>query len=43
MNDIICPSCKKAFKVDEAGFANIMKQVRDHKFEGELRERLSIV
>ncbi len=21
MNDIICPNCKKAFKVDEAGFA----------------------
>lgn len=42
MNDIICPNCKKAFKVDEAGFADIMKQVRDHKFEEELRERLSI-
>jgi hypothetical protein len=42
MNDIICPNCKKAFKVDEAGFADIIKQVRDHKFEEELRERLSI-
>jgi len=31
MNEIICPSCKKAFKVDEAGFANILKQVRDHQ------------
>jgi len=26
MNDIICPNCKKAFKVDEAGFADILKQ-----------------
>ncbi|MEX0597252.1 MAG: DUF2130 domain-containing protein [Candidatus Paceibacterota bacterium] len=42
MNDIICPNCKKAFKVDEAGFADIMKQVRDHKFEEELRERINI-
>lgn len=42
MNDIICPNCKKIFKVDEAGFANILKQVRDHKFEEELRERLNI-
>ena len=25
MNEIICPSCKKAFKVDEAGFADILK------------------
>lgn len=42
MNDIICPYCKKVFKVDEAGFADILKQVRDHKFEEELRERLNI-
>jgi len=42
MNDIICPNCKKAFKVDEAGFADILKQVRDHRFEEELLERLNI-
>lgn len=42
MQDIICPNCKKVFKVDEAGFADILKQVRDHKFEEELRERLNI-
>lgn len=42
MNEIICPHCKKVFKVDEAGFADIMKQVRDHQFEEELRERLNI-
>src|SRR3990167_7253556 len=39
MNEIICPNCKKAFKVDEAGFAEILKQVRDHEFEKELHER----
>ncbi len=42
MNDIICPNCKKVFKVDEAGFADILKQVRDHKFQEELQERLNI-
>ncbi|CAA0142456.1 conserved hypothetical protein [Tenacibaculum maritimum] len=40
MNEIICPNCKKAFKVDEAGFADILKQVRDHQFEEELNNRL---
>ncbi len=42
MNEIICPNCKKAFKVDEAGFAEILKQVRDHQFEEELINRLAI-
>lgn len=42
MNEIICPSCKKAFKVDEAGFADILKQVRDHQFEEELKKRLNL-
>lgn len=27
MNEIICPHCHKAFKVDEAGYADILKQV----------------
>ncbi len=42
MNEIICPHCKKAFKVDEAGFADILKQVRDHQFQEELAERLQL-
>lgn len=42
MNEIICPNCKKTFKVDEAGFADILKQVRDHQFEEELNSRLSL-
>ncbi len=42
MNEIICPNCKKAFKVDEAGFAHILKQVRDHQFEEELQNRLNL-
>lgn len=42
MNEIICPHCKKTFKVDEAGYADIMKQVRDHQFEEELKNRLDL-
>lgn len=42
MNEIICPSCHKAFKIDEAGFADILKQVRDNKFEEELTNRLNL-
>jgi len=30
MHDIICPHCNKAFKVDESGYADILKQVHDH-------------
>ncbi|WKW46596.1 DUF2130 domain-containing protein [Myroides sp. JBRI-B21084] len=42
MNEIICPHCHKAFKVDEAGYADILKQVRDHQFEEELHNRLQL-
>ena len=42
MNEIICPNCKKVFKVDEAGFADILKQVRDHQFHEELQNRLNL-
>jgi len=42
MHEIICPHCKKAFKVDEAGYADILKQVRDSEFEQQLDERLKL-
>ena len=32
MHEIICPHCSKAFKIDEAGYADILKQVRDGEF-----------
>jgi hypothetical protein len=41
MNEIKCPHCGKAFKVDEAGFADIVKQVRDHEFENALHEQVA--
>ena len=49
MHEIICPHCKKAFKIDEAGYADIQKQVRDSEFdkqreelEKQLHERLQL-
>lgn len=42
MNEIICPHCKKTFKVDETGFADILKQVRDREFESELHKRVEL-
>ena len=40
MNEIKCPHCGKAFKIDEASFAAILKQVRDNEFEKELHARI---
>ena len=40
MNDIICPHCSKAFKVDQTGYSHILKQVRDSEFERDLKNRL---
>lgn len=42
MHEIICPHCGKAFKIDEAGYADILKQVRDAAFEQQLHERLAL-
>lgn len=42
MHEIICPHCGKAFKIDEAGYADILKQVRDSDFEKQLHERLEL-
>jgi len=42
MHEIICPHCRKAFKIDEAGYADILKQVRDGEFEQQLHERLEL-
>jgi hypothetical protein len=42
MHEIICPHCNRAFKVDESGYAEILKQVRDSDFEKQLHERLEL-
>ncbi|NRP36146.1 hypothetical protein XMD579_000955 [Marinobacterium sp. xm-d-579] len=42
MNEIICPHCDTAFKIDEAGYADILKQVHDSEFDAALHERLAL-
>jgi hypothetical protein len=42
MHEIICPHCNKAFKIDETGYADILKQVRDSEFEQQIHERLEL-
>jgi hypothetical protein len=39
INEIECPNCHKAFKVDEAGYADILNQVRSAEFDAELHKR----
>jgi hypothetical protein len=40
INEITCPHCHKAFTVDEAGYADILNQVRTAEFDAELHKRL---
>jgi len=39
-NDIACPHCGKSFTLDEAGYADILKQVRDEEFASTIQERM---
>jgi len=39
MNQISCPHCKNKFTLDQSGFAEIVKQVRDQEFDQELKIR----
>lgn len=43
MNEIRCPKCNEVFKVDESGFADIVKQVRDQEFMKALHERETLL
>jgi hypothetical protein len=42
MNEIICPHCGKAFKIDETGYADILKQIRDREFDKALHEQFAL-
>lgn len=39
MNEIRCPKCGEVFTIDEAGYAAIVKQVRDDEFKKEIESR----
>jgi hypothetical protein len=40
MSEIICPNCSKAFKIDNAGYASIVKQIRDNEFNKEVNDKI---
>lgn len=40
MHEIKCPHCGQTFTIDEAGYADIVQQVRNAEFQQELHERL---
>ena len=42
MHEIKCPNCGKTFTLDEAGYADILSQVRNDAFEKALNERLAL-
>jgi len=39
MQEIKCPNCGKFFQIDDAGYAQIVQQVRDQEFKKELQRR----
>ena len=39
MQEIKCPKCGEVFVVDESGYAQIVRQIRDKEFEKELKRR----
>ena len=39
MNELKCPHCGQVFQVDESGYADLVRQVRDEQFTAELHER----
>ncbi len=43
MNEIKCPQCGTVFKVDESGFADIVRQVRDAEFARAVEERAQLM
>jgi len=42
MHEIVCPHCHKAFTIDEAGYADIVSQVRTKEFDADLHKRLEL-
>lgn len=42
MHEIRCPHCGQTFTLDDAGYASIVKQIRDTEFEQQLHDRLAL-
>ena len=41
--EVKCPACQTAFKIDESGYGEIVKQVRDEIFEKEITDRTKLI
>ncbi len=41
MKEVKCPHCGKEFKLDDAGYADILAQVKTEEFEKQLHDRLA--
>ncbi len=42
-DQIRCPHCGEVFTIDETNYDSIVKQIRDHEFQAEIREREQII
>ena len=40
MQQIKCPKCGEVFRIDEDGYAAIVKQVRDKEFNNEIKREI---
>ena len=43
MKEIKCPNCGMPIKIDDAGYAAILKQVKDKAFEKEIKEKVELI
>lgn len=43
MKEIKCPNCGMSIKIDDAGYAAILKQVKDKAFEKEMKEKVELL
>ena len=43
MKEIKCPKCNTTFKIDEQDYESILKQIKNHEFEKELREKCDVI
>ena len=40
MEQVVCPHCEQVFEMDAAGYAEIVKQIKNAEFETEIHQRL---
>ena len=39
MSQVKCPHCGEVFTIDETNYNSIVKQIRDHEFAEEIKQR----